>query len=529
LSEEKKEEKAISRRKYLGAVGGVGAAAAVGWGLAGYLASRPPAPAAVRTVTETKTVTATPAVTAIPTTPTGPGKYWTPTLDSFKNLKQYFKGVTLNGMDYPTPTAEAVMKVLPEFEDLTGITVNYETADFDVMRERYTGDFVAKTGSWDLVSWAYQLIPEWANAGYLVPLEKFLNDPDVVGPYYNIDDIIESIWRVQIWRKDFTGPPYHYMICSKSDIFMMVYRKDLFEDPKVKASFEKKYGYELAPPKDYNQLMDVAEFFTKSINPDSPVEYGFIQPYAVGDPICCSYYPLLFGFGTDFFDENMYPIFDNPAAVAALDYLKGLLKYAPPGANTMHYDPSFGVYQTGKAAIMFNWDAFFPALEDPSISPAVAGKNGYAMTPGGYSLRPSLGGWGWGINAFSKNQLATWKLIEFLTHPEMGVKLALAGAKPGRWSALENPEVKSKWPWISAFLDILQVAHFRPLVLSFTEAIDETVGKALSAAVLGEKSSFDALHDAVSEIYKIMERNGYYKRLPIVKEYPPPGLQKIPR
>jgi hypothetical protein len=74
LSEEKREEKAISRRKYLGAVGGLAAAAAVGWGLAGYLASRPPAPAAVRTVTETKTVTATPAVTTPITTPKPPEK-----------------------------------------------------------------------------------------------------------------------------------------------------------------------------------------------------------------------------------------------------------------------------------------------------------------------------------------------------------------------------------------------------------------------------------------------------------------------
>jgi len=44
MGEEKKEEKAISRRKYLGAVGGLAAAAAVGWGLAGYLASKPTAP-----------------------------------------------------------------------------------------------------------------------------------------------------------------------------------------------------------------------------------------------------------------------------------------------------------------------------------------------------------------------------------------------------------------------------------------------------------------------------------------------------
>jgi hypothetical protein len=63
LSEEKKEE-AISRRKYLGAVGGLAVAAAVGWGLAGYLASKPAAPAVEKTVTITKTETATPTAPA---------------------------------------------------------------------------------------------------------------------------------------------------------------------------------------------------------------------------------------------------------------------------------------------------------------------------------------------------------------------------------------------------------------------------------------------------------------------------------
>jgi len=60
------EEEKVSRRKYLGAVGGLAAAAAVGWGLAGYFASKPPAPGAVKTVTVTKTVTAATTPTAAP-------------------------------------------------------------------------------------------------------------------------------------------------------------------------------------------------------------------------------------------------------------------------------------------------------------------------------------------------------------------------------------------------------------------------------------------------------------------------------
>jgi simple sugar transport system substrate-binding protein len=65
MSGEKEEEKAVSRRKYLGTTAGLAAATVVGWGVAGYLASKPPAPApaAVKTVTETKTVKETVAET----------------------------------------------------------------------------------------------------------------------------------------------------------------------------------------------------------------------------------------------------------------------------------------------------------------------------------------------------------------------------------------------------------------------------------------------------------------------------------
>ena len=41
------------------------------------------------------------------------------------------------------------------------------------------------------------------------------------------------------------------------------YRKDWFEDPTEMANFKAKYGYDLAVPKDFKQLRDIAEFFTR--------------------------------------------------------------------------------------------------------------------------------------------------------------------------------------------------------------------------------------------------------------------------
>ena len=43
----------------------------------------------------------------------------------------------------------------------------------------------------------------------------------------------------------------------------MMYRKDLFEDPKEKAAFKAKYGRELEVPQTYSDAKQVAEFFTR--------------------------------------------------------------------------------------------------------------------------------------------------------------------------------------------------------------------------------------------------------------------------
>ena len=52
----------------------------------------------------------------------------------------------------------------------------------------------------------------------------------------------------------FVGMP----VWTNSEI--LFYRTDLFEDPAEQAAFQEKYGYELAPPTDWEQYRDVAEF-----------------------------------------------------------------------------------------------------------------------------------------------------------------------------------------------------------------------------------------------------------------------------
>ncbi len=67
----------------------------------------------------------------------------------------------------------------------------------------------------------------------------------------------------------FVGMP----VWTNSEI--LFYRTDLFEDPTNQADFEAKYGYPLAPPTDWEEYRDVAEFFTRDTDGDGQVDlYG---------------------------------------------------------------------------------------------------------------------------------------------------------------------------------------------------------------------------------------------------------------
>ena len=52
-----------------------------------------------------------------------------------------------------------------------------------------------------------------------------------------------------------------YGVSLDGDFQTWVYRTDLFNDEAEKKAFSDKYGYELAPPKTWKQLDEIAAFF----------------------------------------------------------------------------------------------------------------------------------------------------------------------------------------------------------------------------------------------------------------------------
>ena len=60
------------------------------------------------------------------------------------------------------------------------------------------------------------------------------------------------------WPKN---TPNYWALPAMGDAVGWTYRKDWFARPEIQAEFKKKYGRDLAPPKTWDELKQIAEFF----------------------------------------------------------------------------------------------------------------------------------------------------------------------------------------------------------------------------------------------------------------------------
>src|SRR5690606_910037 len=97
---------------------------------------------------------------------------------------------------------------------------------------------------------------------FLTPLEEVGSLEDL-----NFSDIAKPFQQLNYYENKIVG------VMIDGDMFINTYRTDLFENAEEMAAFKTKYGYDLAPPKNYKEYRDTAEFFTR---PDQNI-YGLVE------------------------------------------------------------------------------------------------------------------------------------------------------------------------------------------------------------------------------------------------------------
>lgn len=415
-------------------------------------------------------------------------------LNQFKRANinwQQFKGsklhVMLNQHWYVDAMKE--FKLVEQFEKLTGIDVTVDIYPEDAYWTKLAVVLSAGNITPDVFMVGSKDLGQYAAAGWMEPLQPYLNNPKLTDKnWYDLDDIIPST----IVGGSYNGKFYGMPITTEAEI--LFYRKDAFE----------KNG--IAVPKTFDELYDTA------LKLKSPNMSGYITRGARGLHIFWEWAGFLLSYGGEFFDKDGKAAFNSQEGIKATEmYVKLLRDAGPKGVANYTWMEGVADFQQGKSAMYVEASGVMPNFENPEKS-KIAGKVGYAVLPcvPGRPVRPNYWYWMLGMNSNSKNKNAAYLFLQFLTSKSASHQVAMYGASSARASVWNDKDFQKNYnaDWAKATVRSLELvkADAVPYHLKEFPEIVDVISIALSEALAGSKTAQKALDEAVRGVDKILRR-----------------------
>jgi multiple sugar transport system substrate-binding protein len=332
----------------------------------------------------------------------------------------------------------------------------------------------AEVGTPDVLQLDVVWTPEFAAAGWILPLDRFA-PPRA--------DLFPASLEANTWRGRLYAVPWFI------DVGMLYWRTDLL--PRPPATLD--------------------ELAADSRRAGS----GFVWQGARYEGLVTVFQEVLGGYGGTILGPDHEVLVDAPPGVRALTYLRDLIRQglSPQEVLTWHEEETRFAFQNGQALFLRNWPYAYPLLAGPGSR--VAGRFAVAPMPAAPGGAPTaaLGGGQLAINAHSRFPDAAWRLVAYLTAPEQMLERAEAvGQYPARRSVWRSPRLAAalRQP-PDQVLRILESAAPRPATPIWTE-LSEILQISLHRALAGQAEPAAALHAAAREMDRVIERSGLRSR-----------------
>jgi multiple sugar transport system substrate-binding protein len=257
-----------------------------------------------------------------------------------------------------------------------------------------------------------------------------------------------------------------------ADAMFLYYRKDLLE----------KYG--IQPPKTWEELTAAAKKITDGEGRPDLQGLSF-QGKAIEGAVCTFLLPYWSQGKT--LVENGKLTFDHDAAVKSLALWKSFVDegVAKKNISEVATDDTRKEFQAGNVVFAINWSYGWSSFQGKDS--AVVGKVDVARLPSvtGGEQASCLGGWEFGVSAYSTHQDEAKKLVEFLSSPDVSKFMAVNGALLPTYADLyKDADVTKAAPWFANALPVVETAKARPVTPRYNE-VSETIRTTVNAVLAG--------------------------------------------
>jgi multiple sugar transport system substrate-binding protein len=414
--------------------------------------------------------------------------------DWLEDAAKPLSGTQINSIFLDRPGYRAIIKLLPEFEKKTGIKVNYEIVPYENSREKEVLNF---TSQGDLTVALVDLvwIGEFAENGWLEPIENFTSDASITDPNLKLDGFFPLLVDAfGSWGGKTYGLPFD----NYSGLLF-------YNSCKLKeAGFEK-------PPETWAELRDV---YGPKLTDASKNQYAFALQSMRGETQSGdSFMRFLWPFGGSLLNKEFKSNLMSKESQDGLNFRQELIKYMPPGIVSFDHAEAVNALAQGQVAMITEWSAFYGTLADPATS-KLGDCLAVAPEPSGPAGRlPALGGFSLAVaaQASDEQKKAAWLFIQWATSEEIAKSYVEAGGVSARMSVYEDPDIKAKYKFVEPMVASWQkgVSEFRPRFPAWP-AISEVVAEWGSKIMLGEVSVEEGSKEIGTRMEEILDQEGYY-------------------
>ena len=400
--------------------------------------------------------------------------------------------------------ANYLQELVKDYEKQSGVTVKVETTPWPDFQTKAFREFAARGDAYDMVVGDSQWLGAGSTGGHYVELTDFFKK-------HGVDKSMAPA-TVQSYAEYPKGSKKYWAIPLEGDATGWSYRMDWFADPKEKAAFKKKYGYDLAVPQTWAQMRDIAEFFHRP----SEKRYGIaIYTDNSYDALVMGYENVLFGYGGELGDYKTYQvkgIINGKTAVDALNFYKELYQYTPPGWGKVFFMENNQAITEGLAAMSMNYFAFFPALTNPATNKHAKVTGYFANPKGPTGARfAALGGQGISIIKYSKKQAQATKFLEWFIRDDVQEKWAELGGYTCNAKVLKSDKFRKATPYNEAFYQTMFMVKDFWAVPEYAELLD-SMNKRLHPFVVGNKGTAqEALNGVANDWETAFKKYGRIK------------------
>jgi multiple sugar transport system substrate-binding protein len=400
--------------------------------------------------------------------------------------------------------ANALVELSKDFTAKTGTTMKFEFVPWTSYADRFLNELNSHGKLCDLIIGDSQWIGGAAENGHYVKLNDFFAKNHI-----SMNDFMPAtVLGYSEWPKN---TPNYWALPAMADAVGWTYRKDWFSKPELQTEFKKKYGWALGPPKTWDQLKQIAEFFQGRTIDGKKVYGAYIFTERGSEGITMGVTNALYDWGFEYSNPkkpyDMQGFVNSAQAAKGLEFYKSLYKCCTaPGMTNAYMQEGLDAFKSGQVAMQMNWFAFFPGLyKDPNVG---GSKIGFFTNPKEAQHWTQLGGQGISVVSYSEHKEDALEYIKWFAQPAVQQKWWKLGGYSAAKAVVQDPSFPKSAPFAPYFLESMAIVKDFWAEPSYASLLLDMQKRVHDYVVADKGTAQEALDQLVVDWTKVFKKDG---------------------